>query len=99
MKRLALVLTLLMLLPTLAAGGRDDHERARRLLERGEILPLTAILEQARQAQPGRVLEVELDRDDGVWVYELEVLDERGRLWELRFDARDGRLLEREREH
>ena len=93
-----LLLVVLSLLPALAAADRDDHVRARELQARGEILPLSVILEHTRRVQPGRVLEVELERDDGIWTYELEVLDPQGRVWELRLDARNGRLLERERE-
>lgn len=96
--RIKRLLLALLLLPAIAAGDDDDHERARRLMARGEILPLSAILQSAAQIQPGRVIEVDLDRDDGIWVYELEVLDERGRAWELEFDARTGRLIKRERE-
>jgi uncharacterized membrane protein YkoI len=98
-----------MLLVTLAlvlglwAGGTGpavadrDHERARRALERGEVLPLDVILARIAGHVDGAVLEVELERDDGRFVYELEVMDRRGRLREIEVDAATGTIL-RDRE-
>ena len=79
-----------LLLPAAVAdeGSRRAHEGVRR----GELVPLERLLEQARRDHPGQVLEVELD--DGE--YEIEILREDGRVVELTFDARSGRLLESE---
>lgn len=98
MKPAALLPLLVLMLPLMARADRVDHERARQLVERGEIQPLGVILERARAEVPGRVLEVELERKGGRWLYELEILDEQGREWELRLDAGSGRLLQRTRE-
>lgn len=79
-----------------AAPAGDDRAAAARLLEEGRILPLAAILEAARGHRPGHVLEVELEarEDDGRYVYEVELLDAGGIVWELYLDAATGRLLE-----
>lgn len=95
MKHLALILALLAC-PALA--DRADHDRARRALEAGEILPLTDILKVAEAARPGRVIELELERDDGRWIYELELVTRDGRLYEMEIDAATGTVLEIERE-
>jgi len=95
MKRLALILALLAA-PALA--DRDDHDRARRALEAGEILPLSYILKVAEAVRPGRVIEVELERDDGRWIYELELVTPQGRLYEMEIDAGTAIVLEIERE-
>jgi hypothetical protein len=81
------------------AGERyeHDHDRARQALEEGEILPLPAILERAERDVPGQVMAVELDRDDGRWIYEIKVLRKDGSLVKLKLDAHDGTLLERRR--
>jgi uncharacterized membrane protein YkoI len=76
----------------------EDHREARRLLETGRILPLERIVERAKAAHPGKLLDIELERDDGRYVYELELVDEHGVVWELKYDAATGALLERERE-
>lgn len=76
----------------------DDHEQARRLKESGQILSLEQILKAARSVHSGRVLEVELDNEKGRYVYEVELLDEGGEVWELYFDAASGELIKRKRE-
>jgi len=95
MIRLALLLSLIAG-PALA--DRDDHDRARRALEAGEVLPLSEILAAVEAAQPGRVIEVELERDDGRWIYELELVAPDGRLVEIEIDAATADILDIERE-
>lgn len=74
------------------ARADDDSRRARDGVRSGELVPLERILEQAEREHPGHVLEVELD--DGE--YEIEILRDDGRVVELTYDARSGRLLELE---
>ncbi len=75
-----------------------SHDRARRALQAGEILTMAEIYERARRELPGRILEAELERARGRWIYELKILDPRGRLFELKLDAATGRILAREEE-
>jgi uncharacterized membrane protein YkoI len=98
MRRLALLPVLLLSLTVPSAYASDDYKEARRLREAGEILPLETILQHARRAQAGKVLEVELDRKHGVYVYEFEVLDDDGVVWEVELDARDGAVLKHKRD-
>src|SRR5690606_14432312 len=56
-----------------ALAGDRDHIEARELLRRGEILPLNQILQIVQRRVPGDVIDVELERDDGVWEYEIKV--------------------------
>ena len=76
-----------------AVADDDDHEEAWRLREAGTIMPLEQLLERVREEHPGRVIGVELEYEDGRRVYEIELLDERGRVRELLFDAADGAYL------
>lgn len=89
---------LLSLIAGPALADRDDHDRARRALEAGEVLPLSEILAAVEAAQPGRVIEVELERDDGRWIYELELVAPDGRLVEIEIDAATADILDIERE-
>ncbi|MBK9132323.1 MAG: PepSY domain-containing protein [Gammaproteobacteria bacterium] len=99
MRHLVLLsLLLISLAPPALFARDDDHEKARRLREAGEIQPLEAILEQVRRVQPGKVIEVDLDREHGIHVYEIEVLDADGVVWELELDARDGAVLKHKRD-
>lgn len=69
-----------------------DHERARRALEAGEVMPLRTVLEQVERDYPGEIIEVELEREDEVWVYEIKLIRKGGDVLELELDARDGSL-------
>ena len=81
------------------ADEPHDHDRARRALEAGEIMPLSRILDRVERDYPGRVLEVELDRDDERWLYEIKLLQDGGRVLKLKIDARDASLLEPKGRH
>ncbi len=80
------------------ADSDDDHSRARELLHAGTILPLKHFIDKAQQIHPGRVIEAELDYEEhhGGYVYEVEILDAHGQIWELEFHAESGRLVEKE---
>jgi uncharacterized membrane protein YkoI len=93
------VLIVLMLILFERAGLADsDHDRAKQLREAGEILPLERIIEMAKKDHPGRLIEAELEEKKGRFIYELELLDEEGIVWELKYDARSGELLKEKRE-
>ena len=93
----ALVLTF----PLNAAAGEYDAEDARRLREAGEILPLGQLLGRAETIRPGRLIEAELEYDERrkAMIYEFEILDAHGVVWEVKLDARTGTLLEQETEY
>ncbi len=81
-----------VLLPA-GADERRDHDRARAAMKAGEALPLQDVLENVQRNYPGEVLEVELEREDGRWVYELKLLQPGGRLLKLDVDARTAVVL------
>nr|WP_308303022.1 PepSY domain-containing protein [Cupriavidus pauculus] len=91
---------MLVLLAVLgAAGGAGvaqadtDADRARAALRSGEILPLARILDTVSRQYAGDVIDVKLDRDDGIWQYEVKLLLPTGTVAKLEYDARDARLL------
>ena len=94
---LALLLSLAALSMAPAAysdnRGRDDHDAAREAYQRGEILPLSQILQRVLKIAPGEVLEVELEEDDGRMIYEIEILEGSGRVIEVEIDARSGAVV------
>lgn len=93
---LALLLALHVGLSPLAlADDPEDHDRARQALEAGEILPLKNVLEVVAADTPGRVLEVELDRHQERWVYEIKLLRQGGAVVKLWVDAKDGTVIDR----
>lgn len=90
------VLLLSAIVPAIAQAD-EDHEQARRLKESGQILPLEQIIKAAQAEHPGRVIEVDLENKKGRHVYEVELLDQQGKVWELYFDAVSGELIKRKR--
>lgn len=81
-----------------ALADDDDHDQARRALQAGEILPLSQVLAAAEKHHPGRVIELELERDDGLWIYELEIVTPDGRLFEMEINAATAVVLDLEEE-
>lgn len=92
MRKLPHIIGLLLFLGA-AAYADDDHREARRLAAEGEIQPLVSILERIQAQQPGSILEVELERKKGRMIYEIEILDQQGTVWELKVDAVTGEIL------
>jgi len=92
---------LLLTVPLLAAGlaapamGRErrDHERARAALEAGEIRPLSDLLTEVERRFRGRVIEAELEQDDGQWLYDIKILPPNGRVFDVELDAATGALI------
>lgn len=71
----------------------EDHETARKALEQKEILPLGQVLAIVEEKIQGDVIEIELERDGPVWIYDIEIIDETGRVRELDLDAKTGEIL------
>ena len=76
----------------------EDHERARELVKSGEIIALEQLLQKIVTSEEGklRLLEAELEKKSGRLVYELELVDEKGLVRELLFDAKTGEALAKE---
>lgn len=89
----ALLVIIMILGPLHVTRADDDHIEARRLLDSGEILPLEVILNNVRQAFPGRILDVELEKEDSHIAYEVEILGEDGVVSEIYINARTGKVL------
>jgi len=77
-------------------AARDlNQDEALELRRQGVILPLEQLIEQALGRYPGsRLLEAELEEKHDVLVYEIELLTVDHVVRELKFDARDSRLLQ-----
>ncbi|THF65079.1 PepSY domain-containing protein [Pseudothauera rhizosphaerae] len=93
MSRPSLALALILAGAAGLALAADDHDRAREALAAGQILPLRSVLDVVERDHPGQVMEVELEREHGVWIYEVKLLRGDGTLQKLELDARSGELL------
>ncbi len=81
------------------AERQDDHAEARRLHNTGQILTLETIIATHRRQHPGgQLLEAELERERGRYIYEIKMLSEDGVVREFKYDARSGELWRVERD-
>ena len=99
--RFTQMMKMTIVVASLGAGAAQAQDFLNFLTpSRDEALqPMETILAEARAAVPGQVVEIELERKRGVWVYEVEVLPQSGgRKMELIFDAHTGALLSRRKD-
>lgn len=97
MKPVARVVLLLLLL-TCSVSARDlSQDEALRLREQGRIIPLEQLLSLVEQRHPkASLLEVELEEDDDIYIYEVELATRAGVVRELEIDASTGTILKDE---
>lgn len=91
---LAVMLAAVLAAPAARADDRRDHERARAAVQAGEVLPLPELLHRLQRTHPGQVLELELEREDGRWIYEVRLLQPGGQLVKLEVDAATAQVLQ-----
>lgn len=75
------------------AHADDDSREVRRLVQEGKIIPLEELLATHRDRLQGRVLDLEMDREQGRVVYEIKTLDSEGVVREVEIDAQTGEWL------
>ncbi len=92
---LAAALAATLAAPPSSASERVRQQEVRQLRESGKILPMETILGRARAAQPGQIVEVELEREHGRYVYEVKVIDDADTVHKLELDAGSGEVLRR----
>jgi uncharacterized membrane protein YkoI len=80
--------TAAILPPVVHADDREYYDLYQSL-QRGEIRPLSEVLSAIRDKLPGDVTKVEIEREHGRWLYELDVIDRStGQKSEVKVDAR-----------
>ena len=84
--RFLIVTLILVASPAFADGLSAD--RARDAVLKGEIEPLSKVLGVIETRFPGTILEVELEREGGGYIYEIKVLGDEGRVVEVEMDAK-----------
>jgi len=76
------------------AGDDVTPADAARMQKSGEIMSEEDLMKRVHSEFPGKVVEMELERKGGHYVYEVEVVSEKGVKQEMQFDAKTGDLLD-----
>ncbi len=105
-RRPSRILMLVLLLATAAATcamaddrehedevDRSERESVRAAVERGELKSLSEVLQAVRPKLPGEVVGIEIERHEGLWIYEFRVADAKGRLFDVYVDAATAQIL------
>ena len=74
----------------------NDHEKAIKAVNEGEILPLNEILTNITKKFNGRVISINLkDNEKGLfgWVYDIMIIDNKNNVRQLRVDAGTSTVL------
>ncbi|SDL37151.1 Uncharacterized membrane protein YkoI [Modicisalibacter muralis] len=89
-----LALTSVVAIPaTLAYSDDDDWRDLHEEVRAGRFVSLPSVLDWLEARYRGQVLGVELERNDGLALYEVEMIGPQGQLVEFVFDAASGELV------
>jgi uncharacterized membrane protein YkoI len=77
----------------LVAGQNETRPDTAGVQQPADTLSLEEILQRVRAQQTGRVVETELERKHGRYVYEIDVVGDDGVKKEFKYDAKTGALL------
>ena len=90
---MALVVSVGALLPATVFADDDDHDRARQALLAGKVLSLRDVLDNVMADYPGEPVEIEFEEEDGVYEYEIKLLQPAGNIIKLKVDASTGEVI------
>src|SRR5689334_19905008 len=94
---LAAQIMLAVATPQYALGKDASCERGQecafRAFKSGDIKPLTDVIKVALERIPGEVIKVELEREDGNWVYEIKILTPQGKRREVEINAQSLEII------
>lgn len=71
----------------------DVQDTALAATQAGLIQPYSLLLQQVERDLNGRIIEVELDEDDGVWEYELKLLGAANNVIKVKYNATTLKIL------
>jgi uncharacterized membrane protein YkoI len=82
------------LISVAAISDDNDSRKVRNLVLEKEIISLESLMPSIRKHGDLKLLEIELEEEDDKLIYEVELLDKEGRVYEIRYDAKTGQELE-----
>jgi uncharacterized membrane protein YkoI len=75
-----------------------QQEEARQAVKAGLIRPLEEILTEARKTIDGDIVEIEFEKEEGRFIYEIEYVRRDGQLMEMKIDAKTLTVIENGKE-
>lgn len=88
-----MVLDAIWLVPAVLADDEDDWRTLHEDVEAGRALALRDVLDDLERRYIGQVIEVELENEDGLRVYEVEMIGPDGQVVEFEVDAVSGEII------
>jgi uncharacterized membrane protein YkoI len=85
--------------PLVADGYEVQSDQALQWLEEGKVLPFESLMKRHKKRLEGRLLDLEVEEEDGRIIYELEILRADSIVYEVKIDAQSGKWLAEEIEH
>jgi uncharacterized membrane protein YkoI len=78
-----------------AIASQDNSKQSAQLVNEA-VLNVDQAMSIALAEVPGKVIETEIEKEDGKLVWEISVLDDQHQTFELEIDANSGELLKKE---
>lgn len=82
---------------TIKADDEDDLSgQTLQWLKEGKVLPLESLLERYDKRINGRLLDVEVEREGEIIIYELKIIRDESVIYEIKINAKTGEWLTEE---
>ena len=82
---------------TLYADDRDDlSDQVLLWVKEGKVIPFTLLMQRYEKRLDGRLLDLEVERENDRIIYELEIMRSDSVVYEIKIDAQNGEWLEEE---
>ncbi len=78
-------------------GADDDlSDQVLQWVEEGKVIPFETLMQRYEERLDGRLLDLEVERENGRIIYELEIMRSNSVVYEIKIDAQSGEWLEEE---
>lgn len=71
----------------------EDHDDVMLAVQQGLIQPYSALQAVVSKQLHGRIIKVELEEDDDVWIYELKLIDPNNNIVRVEYEAKTLTIL------
>ena len=72
----------------------EDHDDVMRAVQQGLVQPFSSLKSKVSEQLHGRIIHVELEEDDDIWIYELKLIDPNNNIVKVEYDAQTLTILE-----